>query len=223
MKTFSLSLFFLCLMVLSCNTYSQQGQIDSIKMYPTFPTSNDSTTFLIYLLFNSGTCHTKVQNIIVNTPDIINTSSYCYGDYMYMCNNVDSIKLPRLPKGNYTFHYKLKSSALFSGCTNYLPADSVNFPFSIEYPAGIDNFQTIPDLFTIFTDVYTRDLEIKLSESNRTARMYIYDLSGRKIFETNLFAPKSKLFLNLSDGLYLINVCVEGKSQTKKLVINYNH
>ena len=214
MKNFR-GLLFVCLMTFSFGGYSQY--IDSVRISPKTPASNDSTTFLVYVTYTSGGCDIKTHNTQISNNIISNISQYCYGNYMYICHNVDSVKVPILSPGSYTFHYVLKSSTLFSGCTTYTPTDSINIPFSINYPLGIDNHSN-PNIFNI-SDFDTKKIIIRLSESKKSM-LFIYNLLGNKLFETSLYSIESEININLPKGLYLVKVSTEdGKSQTKKIII----
>lgn len=204
-----------CLMTFTLGGTCQH--IDSVRMSPKNPTSNDSTIFLVYVGFPSSYCYDKIHGTQITNNTITNISQYCYGSYMVVCHNVDSVKVPKLSPGSYTFHYVLQSSLQVFGCSTYTPTDSLDFPFSINYPLGIDN-HSIPNIFNI-TDFDNRKIIVRMSESKKSI-LFIYNLLGNKLFEISLNSIESEISVNLTKGLYLVKVSTEdGKSQTKKIII----
>ncbi|HNX87363.1 MAG TPA: T9SS type A sorting domain-containing protein [Bacteroidales bacterium] len=220
MRTFRKSVLTFILAATSCLSFGLWGDIDSIKIAPTHPTSVDSITFLVYVSFTSGTCHDKIRSISITPPIITDTSKYCLGPYFYGCLNTDSIKIGPLSPGNYDFYYYLKTVTM-DNCIHYLPTDSIIFPFTVFHPAFLPDQPADADLFTIFNSGNSA-VSIKLDNDHCTGKLVVYNLLGCQVYSTELRQEETFLRFSLPEGLYLVNVTSQSKSQTKKFIIQSN-
>lgn len=82
-------------------------------------------------------------------------------------------------------------------------------------PANADllSFQIIPNPNTgLFT------LEI-LSNLNTGSNVYIFDLTGKLVYENVVNEQRSVYELNLEKGVYIVRLTVDGKHSTRRLII----
>jgi glutaredoxin len=72
---------------------------------------------------------------------------------------------------------------------------------------------------TIYPNPATKQFNIKLAES-KTGKVAIYDLTGKRVMEIKLSGEETEVNCNnLQNGLYVVEITVDGKTQVQKLNI----
>lgn len=61
-------------------------------------------------------------------------------------------------------------------------------------------------------------LQVDLPEGTSSATLSLYEITGRQVMRRQLEAGASLSLANLSPGIYLYNISVNGKIQSGKLV-----
>jgi hypothetical protein len=84
-------------------------------------------------------------------------------------------------------------------------------------PAGIQDIE--PVSFSVGPNPSTGMVTVKLN-SNRTAEIRVYDLTGRTVFTTNIKSQETNLDLgSLPKGIYLLQVNSEGTTAVEKVAL----
>ncbi|MBK6347390.1 MAG: T9SS type A sorting domain-containing protein [Bacteroidales bacterium] len=138
------------------------------------------------------------------------------------CEELDSIKIPQPPEGNYVFRYILHSSGGFGGCDTYYPVDSAAFAFTVSNPDGINDGLPSSDLFTISFGAGNNSIRREIRDFREISYLKISNLPGQCIFQTVLRNEITDFNVVLPSGIYLFTLTDQEKRQTKKMIIPHN-
>ena len=205
---------------------AQGGQINNITMSPLTPSQNDSITFVVNVGFPSGSCMAHYNELFIFNDSIVNISSYCYGTFYYVCQDIDTIIIPPLSPGDYVFRYSLHSYSTMSDCPFFYPVDSVDVNFSVLNSLGIKDNLNRQNLFNIYSTDNGKNLIIHLNANMvrySNVRLTMMNLLGQKVNEEIFSESEYVLNINYPSGLYFVTIDMNGIYQTKKIFIKNNH
>ena len=76
------------------------------------------------------------------------------------------------------------------------------------------------ETFAIYPNPSNGNVKINFESSNDKHTVEVYSVSGQKVFEKEYNNTSNASVSNLQKGFYLVTVTKEGKSTTKKLIVN---
>lgn len=212
-------IFFFFLLCFSFTTKAQQS--DSIVMNPVSPSAIDTIRFYIYLSFPQGSC-VDVANSFVSGNNIYGNSFHCMGDIMSICYDVDTIVVPPLMAGNYTFYYSLDAGYGPPGnCSaGFQPYDWDTIAFSVSIPLGIES-NVKPPIYSLFPNPASDYVNLS-NPGNKTVVLEMFNNMGKLIFSTNAESTISSLDISyLVPGIYFYRITdSDGFSSTGKLNVD---
>lgn len=216
MKKAILFFFLLCF---SFTVRAQQS--DSIVMSPANPSAIDTIKFYIYLSFPQGGCADVAQSS-VNGNDIYGNSFHCMGNTMSICYDVDTVVVPPLLPGNYTFYYSLDAGFGPPGnCSpGFLPYDHDTIAFSVTTVLGIESSNWTLEYF-LFPNPASGEVHLS-NPGNKTVALEIFNSTGKLVLAENAATTNSSLNISeLARGIYLYRITdPDGFSGSGKLNVN---
>lgn len=217
MKTHQL-LFLTLLLTFFFTIDSIAQDIDSLKIIPSNPTTNNTIKVISYTTFTYGDCILGSSSVDIVDTNITVYTSYNTGLYPAICNSIDTLIIGILNAGIYELYCHLSDTA---PPTTY---DIDTIIFTVQqtgglHPAGYTDqkINIYPNPFkttaTIFIDsgLLTSPLEIR-----------IYDIFGREIRRISRIRKKEIQITkdNLTGGLYFIKVIRDDKIiDSRKIII----
>jgi hypothetical protein len=181
---------------------SYANNIQSFSVIPLNPTTGDSVKVIIECVFTSGGCDGSANLIGIAGNQIYADALHCLGMLTVICTDYDTIVLPPMAAGNYTFNFSL-SSGQGIPCTPGIVTDDVDsVSFTVTDATGIsilskDNyFQVIPNPSTGKFTIKHNTIENSLVK--------IYSLEGTLIKSMQLNNQETEIESYLPSGVYLI-------------------
>ncbi|MFH1121634.1 MAG: T9SS type A sorting domain-containing protein [Bacteroidota bacterium] len=141
---------------------------------------------------------------------VLTASPSFNGDIQWFLNG-DSI-----PGAN-SQSYTVAVNGIYSVSYSYIPA-CVSFSEEINFSTlYISEIQTSP--FTIYPNPFRDEITVELYEIPESTIMTIFELSGRKIFQTEISGASKNLALGyLTNGVYILQLCNSKQTSTKRVI-----
>jgi len=212
-------LFSLTFLILNITLWAQS--IDSIKILPANPTTNNTIKVVAYTTFANTPCYLASSSINIIDSTITVYASHQNDSSMWpaFCNSIDTLTIGQLSAGTYELHYHLADTA---PPTTY---DIDTIIFTVQQSNGLqltDNseqkIKVYPNPFSTTTTIF---IDNELLTSSLEIRMY--DIFGREIKRMTKIKSKEITITrnNLTGGLYFIRVIREDKIiDNRKIIIN---
>lgn len=192
---------------LLCFSFAAKAQqSDSIVMSPANPSAIDTIKFYIYLSFPQGGCADVAQSS-VNGNDIYGNSFHCMGNAMVICYDVDTIVVPPLLPGNYTFYYSLDAGFGPPGnCSpGFLPYDHDTIAFSVTTVLGIESANLTPEYF-LFPNPASGDVHLG-NPGSKSVVVEMFNSTGKLVLSKNAATTISSLDISeLVPGIYFYRI-----------------
>lgn len=192
-------IIYFIILLLIVNTRLSAQWINNIQYHPSNPTTTDTISFYVSLIFPSGTCDQHAQGFNINGNKIEAFALHCLGMLTYICNHTDTFKINPLPPGLYSFHFKLDVGMLPFPCspgTVAGPTDSVTFV--VNPVTGIGN--STGHVANVFLQENNLIVEIN---NMQELFLSIYDLNGKIVRSETFSNGLLRLPLNfLNSGAY---------------------
>lgn len=106
---------------------------------------------------------------------------------------------------------------------NASPNIGASNAFNSANPLGIDNYEKVESLFTIFPNPVTETINLKFSKDIASATVEIYDVQSRLIHTVSTQNAKnnSQIYLpkNIHNGIYFLRIIEDHNSQTTKFIL----
>lgn len=192
--------------------FAQLPVIDSLKIIPTNPTTNDVVKLVAYATFSSGGCVLTGHNVQVTGNNIRVNLVYTVGMATYICHSTDTLTLGSFAAGNYT-----AIAMLSVGSTIGVPVlDTINF--TVQSVSGINNINNSASI-----QLYPNPVENELHIQSDVVieNVELYSTLGQQVLSfsyTELNENKISLE-TLPDGIYMIVITDKAKQRyVKKLV-----
>jgi hypothetical protein len=211
MKNKTLICFFISgLIILTQQVYAQYPAIDSLKLIPTNPTTNDQLQVVCYTTFPSGSCNLNSYHVEQQGNDIFLTIDYTVGMATYICHSVDTIPIDNPGAGTF-----LLTTTITENNQDVLE-DVAYLPFTIDPYLGISKFES--NNFSVYPNPFKNELRVK---SNFTIKkLEIQAVSGQKINLKESFSNTVDVS-NLEPGIYLITLIdTNGNGVTQRIIKN---
>jgi hypothetical protein len=213
------SILFFSLLCFSFAAKAQQS--DSIVMTPANPSAIDTIRFYIYLSFPQGNC-ADVAQFYVNGNTISGNSFHCMGNIMAICYDVDTIVVPPLVAGNYTFYYSLDAGyGPPQNCSpGFLPYDYDTIAFSVTTVLGIESNQQLPE-YSLFPNPASDYVNFS-NLGNKAVMLEMFNSTGKSILSEKTASTISSLDISeLAPGIYFYRIMdADGFSSSGKLNVS---
>ena len=210
MKKIYTTLLLACLMTFSLHAF----QIDSLKIIPTSPTSNDTIKVIAFTTHASSGCPLTRSSVEFIDDTIIVRASHTLGPWQTICHSTDTLILGMLEPGNYELHYHLMDTSLT------VTLDIVTISFTVIQAIGIQHIETQNSEIVIYPIPATSEVTIKLPYSYNEYYIGIYSHLGQRI--KAIYTRKNAISVNLSDvpdGIfYAVITDKYGRRWNKKII-----
>jgi hypothetical protein len=210
------AIFFFFLLCFSFAAKAQQS--DSIVMIPANPSAIDTIKFYIYLSFPQGSCVDVAQSYVMGN-NIYGNSFHCMGNIMAICYDVDTIVVPPLTAGNYTFYYSLDAGYGPPGnCSaGFQPYDWDTIAFNVTTVLGIESIPQ-PVVYSLFPNPASDYVSFS-NPANRTVMLELFNSTGQLILSKK--AESTMDISHLAPGIYFYRITdSEGFSSSGKLNVS---
>jgi hypothetical protein len=198
-KIYLLSLILLGLFLFVSKAEAQIPAIDSLKIIPHDPTTNDSVKVICYATFPSGPCNLIYHNINIQSHGIGLLLQYDVGAATYICSGIDTITLGKLNSGNYEMIAALNIIPL-SSISDY---DTVYF--SVKDASSLITYNADTQI-ELFPNPATDALTLKTLLKN--GEIQILNSQGKIVLKEKLSGEFSQTLdlTTLDTGLYIIKI-----------------
>lgn len=212
MKNSGLNRFLIAgLLFLSGQTYAQQlPAIDSLKLIPANPASNDVLKVVCKTIFPYGSCHLNNIHAEQQGNDIFLSLDYTIGMITYICDRVDTIPLSNPGAGDFRL--------LVSITTNEQATvhDTDTLEFHIDPFLGVREFTS--GSFDIYPNPFHNEFTFK--SDFPVKKMEWYSLTGKIAYSVKNLPENGLIDLShLDQGIYLVTLTdPDGKMVTRRIV-----
>ncbi|MBN8701892.1 MAG: T9SS type A sorting domain-containing protein [Bacteroidetes bacterium] len=206
MKKITTIFIILCISILA-----KAHSIDSLKIIPPNPTTNDYIKVVAYTMFTSGSCamiDSSVAGIGTGTTITID-ACHNVGMLTVICHSTDTVSLGFLAPGNYSLNYFINTTDPFTDPTtcNILHSDSISKSFVVAAggPSAIDNINPLFGTLQAFPNPTTGLLAFdpNMLRSENGFLFTLYNVRGELV--TSLAIDKNHPKLDIStvgSGVY---------------------
>ena len=189
---------------------AQMAAIDSLKLIPANPTTNDVLKVVCYTTFPYGGCGINTTHAELQGNSIFLSIDYSMGMLTYICHSVDTIPIDNPGAGTFQLTTTITTNQ------QDVIEDSHSLTFQIDPYLGINeltaaNFQAYPNPF---------DNELKFKTSFPVAKMELYSMTGQQVyFKETLFENPPVDLSHLEKGIYLVTLTdPNGNSLTQRVI-----
>jgi len=186
--------------------------VDSIYYTPAVPSNGDSITFYINCYFTYSGCEGTAIYWGGNGDTITASALHCMGMLAALCYDEDTVIVPPMPPGQYTFMFILSTGTGPTCLEGPIPPDTQYVSFSVTPGAGIVS----PDFengMMVLPNPSHGDLVVSWQNSSVTeGTLKVYNTLGALQQMTTILPGTKRMQLNLPPGLYfLVNETGNGK------------
>jgi len=133
------------------------SSIDSLKIIPNNPTSQDEVMIICKYVLPQSSCKLDSFTFSISNNEINIDADHSMGSAMFPCyNSSDTISLGNLAIGNYTLRYILFA---YSGSVFY-DSDTANINFTVTENSGIDDKKGVHQNISIYPNPVQTELFI---------------------------------------------------------------
>lgn len=191
--------------------------ITSFIVSPASPTITDTVTIYIQCDFSGAGCAGQSFFQGVNGNEINGGGLHCLGVATMPCTDFDTITVPPLTAGNYTFIFLL-STGITAGCIpGIIPLDIDSTHFTIS-TSTISNELDNNSRLLIVPNPSTGNFIVK-QNAGESSVLKIYSMQGSLIKSIMLKDAETDIITSLQAGVYTIMLQNENKKLFSKLVI----
>lgn len=190
--------------------YAQLPAIDSLKLIPANPTTNDALKVICYTTFPYGGCSLNTAQAELQGNSIFLSIDYTVGMAAYICHSVDTIPIDNPGAGTFQLTTTITTNE------QDMIEDSHSLTFQVDPYLGITDldpasFQTYPNPF---------DNELKFKTSFPVKKMELYSMTGQQVYSReSLFENPNIDLSHLQQGIYLITLTdPNGNAFTQRIV-----
>ncbi|MGV3612018.1 MAG: T9SS type A sorting domain-containing protein [Fluviicola sp.] len=202
------------LTILSNLAFAQLPAIDSVKLIPANPASNDLLKVVCYTTFTHGGCSINSVQTEQIGNDIFLNLDYSVGMATYICHSVDTFDLDNPGAGTYQLTINLATNQ------QDIIEDTHILQFQIDPYLGIDEFRS--NSFTFYPNPVQHELRFKANFT--VEKIEIRSVSGQLIHSTELLPGNPTIDVSaLKQGIYLMTlVDPSGNTFTQRISKNTN-
>lgn len=208
----------LCFLTTNWATAQSGNYIDSVKVIPIFPTTNDMVKAVCFSHYGHNNCELDRTIIDTSKKNYVTVYAGHYiddGDTEGKCYALDTIALGVFKAGEYTLDYIVNTLDI----GGY--SDRKVMPFTVQQATGIVN-QVAFSSIKIYPNPATDELSIQLAEQAiNNLRIAITDLTGRCLLQKPLEKEETKRIdiKEIPAGAYTVTVFSDKQTlATQKLI-----
>jgi len=110
---------------------------------------------------------------------------------------------------------------------NHIPNIGASNAYNSNSVLGINTIKDLENIFTIYPNPVKDNINIQFTKAIEKADIYVYDIRGYQVFSNSINnsqgITKVKLPENIKNGMYLLKVSNENKSQVKQFILYRQH
>lgn len=200
MKThqFTFALFLLTFF-LTGNSEAQPPTIDSLRIIPTNPTTNDTVQLISYTTFAYSGCSLGSSSVSIIGTNITVHTSYNTGIGPAFCNSIDTLVIGKLYAGTYELTCHLADTA---PPTTY---DIDTIIFTIQQASGFQFIDNLSQEIKVYPNPAITEFTIELKTFLADNDIDIISVLGQKIKTVKENRDIIKIDISdLTDGIYFI-------------------
>nr|MBK9651929.1 hypothetical protein [Bacteroidota bacterium] len=222
-NNFKIYIFFLTMFAMLINSDCKGQYIQSLNVWPTNPTTNDSITINAMCQFPFGGCDIKYQQQFVNGNNLYGQAMHCLGMLTVICDETDVFKFAPLPAGTYTFNFQLDATQAMPPCTPGIvpgPTDTISFV--------VINANSLPENSNLAINIFYTDNQLHLFSNtneynNQLLKIEVLDITGKILYDENLMLNNNaaNIRTNIHNQLVIVKVSdSKGNYFAKKILMN---
>ncbi len=200
------------LTILSNQAFAQLPAIDSVKLIPANPNSNDQLKVVVFTTFPSGSCNLNSAEFQLIGNDIYLELDYTVGAASYICSSVDTIEIDNPGAGAYQL------TTIIGTNQQDVIEDTHIMQFEIDPFLGVDEFHS--NSFTLYPNPVQN--ELRFTSNFTVEKLEVRSVSGQIIQSTELLAGNPIIDLSaLKQGVYFVSlVDPSGNTFTQRISKN---
>ena len=197
--------------------------IDSLKIIPTIPNTNDTVKVIGYVTYPNSPCYLINSSInFIDSTIKLTVSHYdSINVWPAVCNSTDTLSVGVLNNGTYEVNYHLVSDT--APQTTY---DIDTIFFTVQQASGISPVYFSDQIIIVYPNPATNEITLNLKTCLTSSKeIYIYSAFGQKIKTIRTNMNKINIYIsNLTEGIYYIKITDgQGKRWTKKLIKTHHN
>ena len=192
---------------------SNKGTIDSLKIIPSNPTTNDSIKIIGFTVFPVGDCFLKNYYLNINDKKIVINATHFEGGWTVMCNSIDTITIGKLDTGAYTLYYELSVD------TNLAIFDTDTLFFVVQNPADVFDLSYETSQIKVYPNPANKNIRIEIAKGIVVKTIKLHDLNG-KLIKTFLSTNTLLNISGIAKGQYMLSIETNNKIIREKIIIN---
>lgn len=196
---------------------SKAQNISSFTVIPSQPTTADSVRVIIRCDFTSGGCVGEAMLAGINGNVIVATASHCVGMLTVICTDYDTVIIPPLGAGNYSFEFTLITGDGFPCVPGTFPLDFDSTSFTVSNATEINEINA-GYLIQLLPNPSNGKFIIRQKEKNLSL-IKIYSLDGRLLKAFQLNEIENEINCVLSSGVYTAVYECNNKKNISRLII----
>jgi hypothetical protein len=203
---------------LTGNLKAQIPAIDSLKIIPANPTTNDSVKLISYSTFPSGGCPLTSSSVNISGATITVHVSHTLGGATVLCKSTDTLAIGKLSAGAYELHYHLADTA---PPTTY-DIDTSNF--TVQQASGLQLIGHSEQELIIYPNPTTTEISLDLkTHSVKRHDIYFYSVQGQIVKAAKELSDIITIDISdLTDGVYFIVITSEHNRRWAQKIIKSN-
>ena len=209
MKKIFPTLMLACLMALSLH-----AQIDSLKIIPNSPTSDDTVKVIAFTTHGSVPCFLTTSTVNLVDETIVVQAWHFRGPWTLVCYSIDTLEFGMLEPGNYELHYQLFDTT----STEPYAIDTISF--TVHEVIGIRHTASRQPEISVYPIPAGNELTLKLPFPNTGYFIEFYTHLGNRI--KSVYTGKETVNIrlnNIPDGMYYAVITDKyGRRWTKKII-----
>ncbi len=216
MKTLAFNLVkVLLIFFMSTLLKAQIPAIDSLRIIPAYPTSNDTVKVISHTIFPSGGCAMTASSVNISGSTVNVFATHTLGMLSVICYSNDTICIGKLNARNYDLIYNL---ALTTPPLTY-DIDTLNFV--VQQFTGMLPEDEAGQKPEIYPNPLTTTLNIRLkNNSEADFSIEVYGVLGKKIKSIRKINQRRSLNISdLKDGIYFMVITDSGQGRWVQKII----
>lgn len=200
------------LVFLSSQAFAQLPSIDSMKLIPANPTSNDLLKVVCFTTFPSGSCSLNQIHAEQQGNNILLMLDYNVGMATYICQSVDTIEIDNPGAGN----FELITTLTRNG--QDIIEDDYHLLFTI------DPYLVTPEFASNYFRIYPNPVgnELKFNSNLKAEKLEIHAVSGQMIHSTEVLSGTFSVDISaLEEGVYFVTLTdSQGNKAVQQIIKN---
>ncbi len=198
------------LTLLTNHVCAQLPAIDSLKLIPANPTTNDALKVVCYTTFPSGSCILNGIHSEQQGNNILLMLNYSVGAATYICHSVDTISIENPGAGSFQLITTITTNE------QDIIEDIDYLQFTVDPFLGLDELHS--NNFVVYPNPVINELRFKTNFT--VENLEIQSVSGQKIQLKESFSDSTPIDVsNLEQGIYLVTLTDDKGNQFTQRII----